>query len=341
MTQGEPYYTPGCTLNTTCVFPNAAVIPQSAITTPSQNLLKYIPAANSGPFFSTSQFNQTLRDDKGSFRIDYNSRFGLIAGYYFLDDFTFDDPYGASSLPGFATATQGRAQMANIADTKTFGPTAVNELRLPYMRTVNLGGFPSGGLGTTLDSLGFATGPSTLGIVVQNKAAEGIPSIGFNNFSIGVPAYFGGNYNNMYQLMDNFSKVKGTHTMKFGGSAHYDQITEHEFGANNGTFGFSGTESGSDWADFLIGAPDSFQQGVQAPLHTRTYYYGLYAQDSWRVKPSVTFNYGLRWEVTSPWYEAQGQLETLVPGLQSKLFPGSPTGWVFPAIPASPRASRP
>jgi hypothetical protein len=340
VTQGEPYYTPGCTLNTSCVFPNA-VIPQSAITTPSQNLLKYIPAANSGPFFSTSQFNQTLRDDKGSFRIDYNSRFGLIAGYYFLDDFTFDDPYGASSLPGFATATQGRAQMANIADTKTFGPTAVNELRLHYMRTVNLGGFPSGGLGTTLDSLGFATGPSTLGIVVQNKAAEGVPSIGFNNFSIGVPAYFGGNYNNMYQLMDNFSKVKGTHTMKFGGSAHYDQITEHEFGANNGTFGFSGTESGSDWADFLIGAPDSFQQGVQAPLHTRTYYYGLYAQDSWRVKPSVTLNYGLRWEVTSPWYEAQGQLETLVPGLQSKLFPGSPTGWVFPGDPGIPKSLAP
>jgi hypothetical protein len=39
VTQGEPYYTPGCTLNTTCVFPNA-VVPQSAITTPSQNLLR-------------------------------------------------------------------------------------------------------------------------------------------------------------------------------------------------------------------------------------------------------------------------------------------------------------
>ena len=82
----------------------------------------------------------------------------------------------------------------------------------------------------------MSTGPDTLGIVVQNKQYEGVPSIGFNNFSIGVPAYFAGNYNNTYQLMDNFSKVKGTHTMKFGGSVHYDQITEHEYGANNGTF---------------------------------------------------------------------------------------------------------
>src|SRR5260370_17243321 len=111
--------------------------------------------------------------------------------------------------------------MANIADTKTFGPTAVNELRVHYMRMVNLGGFPSGGLGTTLDSLGFVTGPSTLGIVVQNKAAEGVPSIGFNNFSIGVNPYFGGNYNNMYQLMDHFSKLLATLTMKFGDTVHY------------------------------------------------------------------------------------------------------------------------
>lgn len=102
-----------------------------------------------------------------------------------------------------------------------------------------------------------------------------------------------------------------------------------------------GQETGSDWADFLIGAPNVFQQGVQAPLHSRTYYYGLYAEDSWRAKTSLTVNYGLRYEVTSPWYEAQGQLETLVPGLQSKVFPGAPTGWVFPGDPGIPKSLAP
>lgn len=339
VTPGEPYYTPGCTIST-CVFPNA-VIPQSVISPISQNLLKYIPLANSGRFYSTSSANQTLHDDKGSFRLDHNSRFGMISGYYFLDDFNQNQPYVSASFPGFAATTLGRAQMANISDTKTFGPTAVNEVRSHYIRMVNLGGFPSGGLGVSLDSLGFVTGPSTLGIVVQNKPYEGVPGIGFNNFSIGTPAYFQGQYNNTYQLLDNFSKVKSTHTMKFGGSVHYDQITAHDFGANNGTFGFSGTETGSDWADFLIGAPSSFQQGVQEPLHTRTYYYGLFAQDSWRATSTLTLNYGLRWEVSSPWYEAQGQLETIVPGLQSKVFPGSPTGWVFPGDPGIPNSLAP
>jgi hypothetical protein len=340
VTPGEAYYTPGCTLNTNCVFPNA-VIPQSVTTTPSQNLLKYIPLANSGAYYSTSSANQTLHDNKGSFRLDNNSRFGMISGYYFIDDFNQDQPYVSASFPGFTATTLGRAQMANIADTKSFGPTAVNELRLHYVRMTNLGGFPSGGLGVTLDSLGFVTGPSTLGLVIQNKQYEGVPGIGFNNFSIGIPAYFGAQYNNTYQILDNFSKVTGTHTMKFGASVHYDQITEHDYGANNGTFGFDGQETGSDWADFLIGAPTSFQQGVQAPLHTRTYYYGLYAQDSWRVRSDLTLNYGLRYEVTSPWYEAQGQLETLVPGLQSKVFPGAPTGWVFPGDPGIPKSLAP
>ncbi|MBZ5593114.1 MAG: TonB-dependent receptor [Acidobacteriia bacterium] len=340
VTPGEPYYTPGCTQSTTCVFPNA-VIPQSVITAPSQNLLKYIPAANNGAFYSTSSANETLHGDKGSFRLDYNSRFGMISGYYFIDNFNQDSPYVSASFPGFTATTLGRAQMANIADTKSFGPSAVNELRLHYVRMTNLGGFPGGGTGVTLDSLGFVTGPDTLGLVIQNKQYEGVPSVGFNNFSIGVPAYFAGQYNNTYQILDNFSKVKGTHTMKFGASVHYDQITEHDYGANDGTFGFDGQETGSDWADYLLGAPTSFQQGVQAPLHTRTYYYGLYAQDSWRMRSDLTLNYGLRYEVTSPWYEAQGQLETLVPGLQSKVFPGAPTGWVFPGDPGIPKSLAP
>ena len=81
----EPYYTPGCVRNAQCVLPNA-VIPQRAWSEPSRHLLPYIPAPNTGDStFSTGAYGKILQDDKGSFRIDANTRrWGLVSGYYFL-----------------------------------------------------------------------------------------------------------------------------------------------------------------------------------------------------------------------------------------------------------------
>src|ERR1700677_2561659 len=78
VTPGEPYYVPGCTTSTQCVFPNA-VIPMNAWSTPAQRLLQYIPAPNTANGFSTSSFNQTVRDDKGAVRVDASTRLGLIS----------------------------------------------------------------------------------------------------------------------------------------------------------------------------------------------------------------------------------------------------------------------
>ena len=69
-------------------------IPQSAWSALSKNLLPYIPESNrEGNIFSTSAFDQTLRDDKGVLKIDHNSRWGSFSGYYFADDYLLDDPY--------------------------------------------------------------------------------------------------------------------------------------------------------------------------------------------------------------------------------------------------------
>ena len=91
----------------------------------------------------------------------------------------------------------------------------------------------------------------------------------------------------------------------------------------------------------MIGAPSTFIQATRQLLDSRTKYAGLYAQDSWRVTPNLTFNYGLRWEMIQPWYDTEGKIETLVPGLQSVLFPGAPTGWVLPGDPGIPSTLAP
>jgi hypothetical protein len=333
VTPGERYYVPGCTVNSTCVFPNG-IVPQSVITKPSTNLMKYIPLPNSGPYYVSDTGNAQTWDDKGGIRIDQStSRFGLLSWYYFIDDNHAITP---STFPGFPTGSQGRAQMLTMGDTKTLGSHMVNDFRLHYMRYVTLG-TATGGTGVTLSSLGFVTGANTSGIYVQAPEVEGVPPITMQNYRFGVSdTPLAGQYNATYQLSDNFSWVRGAHTMKFGVNLHYDQVVHHDYDDRNGAFSFDGSESGSDWVDFLMGAPSGYSQGSQLDLITREHYLGLYAQDSWRVAPTLTVNYGLRWDITQPWYEARNELETIIPGEQSVVFPGAPKGWVVPGDPGVP-----
>src|SRR5580658_2618760 len=82
VSEGEPYYTPGCDTSLRCVLPNAA-IPMSAWSAPALHLLQYIPAPDIGTnLFSTSAFPETVRDDKAGARLDANTRVGQIFGYY-------------------------------------------------------------------------------------------------------------------------------------------------------------------------------------------------------------------------------------------------------------------
>lgn len=334
VTAGEPYYTPGCTSSAQCVLPNA-VIPQSAFSAPANADMKYIPNPNLGSSFTTSAYDETLGDNKGSGRLDGNTRLGMISGYYFMDDYSQVNPYGGASVPGFASSNNGRAQSINLGITKTFGPTSVNELRIGYMRNVSFSGTPIGGIGNSLASQGFT------GIFPMNPSYEGVEPMGFNNFSIGVANNFLRVYDNTYNFADNFSKVMGTHTIKFGGAFNYDQV-EYRFTLNlNGSFGFNGIETGSDFADFLLGAPAYYSQGLQLPVYSRSRSYSFYGQDSWRATKNLTVNYGLRWEVSTPWWEAHNEFEALKPGCQSKTFPGAPTGWCFPGDPGIPTTLAP
>jgi hypothetical protein len=85
----------------------------------------------------------------------------------------------------------------------------------------------------------------------------------------------------------------------------------------------------------------NYNQCSQQFLDSRTRYGALYIQDQYKVKPNLTFNLGLRWEVSMPWYDTQGKIETIVPGLQSVVFPTAPLGWVVPGDPGIPSTLAP
>lgn len=342
---GEPYFVPGCITSSQCVLPNG-IIPRSAWSTPAQHLLQYIPTPNVGANqFATSAFDEILRDDKGAFRVDANTGWGAISAYYFVDDFSQNNPYptaqGGANVPGFNALNLGRAQLISLADTKTLGSTAVNEFHFSFMRDKNDFGQPVGGVGVSLASQGFAVGPGTNGILPLSPSTEGVESVGFNSFTIGTNTNQLKQTNNTYQWIDDFSKVLGMHTLKFGGEFHYDQVNTFAIAQFNGSFLFFGSETGDDFADFLLGVPSQYNQSQLQGFYGRNKYAGLYAQDSWRVRPNLTLNYGLRWDRVEPWYEKYNQLAVFEPGKQSAVFPGAPAGILFPGDQGVPRTLGP
>jgi hypothetical protein len=340
VSQGEAYYTPGCTTSASCVFPNA-VIPQNAWSSPALDLLQYIPSPNNGADqFSTSSYPQTVRDDKSSARIDANSHLGQFSAYYFLDDYRLDNPYpeqqGGASIPGFDALTFGRAQLVSLSDTKVFGTGTVNEFHIGYLRNTNVIGQPHGGLGVSLAAQGFVSTAGAPGFTVQAPQFEGVENIVFPSFVMGVPITNETQINNTLYLSETVSKVVGTHTLKFGGQFHADQVNEHPNATFNGTFNIDGSETGSAFADFLIGVPSNFMQSSGEPFYLRNRYEGLFAQDSWRARSDLTINVGLRWDYIMPFWEKYNQVQTIIPGRQSVLYPGAPEGLVVPGDPGIP-----
>ena len=335
VTTGEPYAQ---------VFPNAQ-IPRAAWSTPAQRMIQYIPAPNNASGYATSSFNQTLRDDKTGLRLDAHTRWGQLSAYYFFDDFRLDNPYpvaqSGASVPGFDALTTGRAQLLSLADTTVFSPTTVNELHLSYLRDFTNLGQPVGGLGVSLAAQGFVNPSGAPSIVALAPRTQGVENLNFNGFSTGAAANQLLQANNTYQLADTVSRVLGPHSLKFGVEFHADQVNAHPIAQFNGSFVFSGTETGVDFADFLIGVPSQYNQSQLNPFYARNRYTGLFAQDSWRALPSLTLNYGLRWDRIAPWSEKYNQISTFVPGAQSIVFPTAPPGILYPGDPGVSRTLAP
>ena len=325
-----------CASTAQCVFANAT-IPSTAFAKPAVAILPYIPIGDgNGNFADASQRNK-IRDNKFGQRVDFlNKMTGDWSFYYHFDDSNNFNALDAS-VPGFSSVTVTRAQQFVFSNNKNHGATAVNQFRLSFFRTATHTDQPSSSF-AKLSDLGFVTGPGTLGIVPSGPAGfpQTVPPIYFNNFSLGVNTLSTFQPNNTWHVSDTFSKALGRHTVKFGGEFRYLQINERNTCAPNGDFTFDGSITGNDFADYLLGAAQNYNQCSQQFLDSRSRYGGAFAEDTFKVKPNLTLNLGVRWDVSMPWYDTQGKIETIVPGLQSTQFPTAPLGWVVPGDPGIP-----
>lgn len=336
----EPFYTPGCASNTQCVFPGAK-IPQSAFALPATKMLQFIPVPNfGGDEFSIASNKQRLNDNKVAVRLDINTgRLGTFSAYYFADTYNLDNPYpsgfGGATLPGpdgsYDALSSGTDQMIVLSNTKTFGPNLVNEARIGYIRLNNNLGTPKGGVGVSLADQGISSGLP--GIQQGFPEFAGVEMLYFNSFAVGANPFFLAQVNNTIDSSDSVSKVVGNHTLKFGGQYIWYAVKQAPDLVANGTFSFFGSgaqSTGNGFADFLLGLPDFYSQQSSPPFHEFSATGGIFAQDSWRLRPNLTINYGLRWDYIRGWSELHNQGTTLVPGAQSQTFPGAPLGYLVP-----------
>jgi len=151
---------------------------------------------------------------------------------------------------------------------------------------------------------------------------------------------------NTFQFSDNFSKIMGRHSFKFGGDVRYqkfDQLLYFDVNDwiifNTTTSGpFNGDDVGSDsiYPNYFLGLANSMQQGSAQHELVRSKSTYLFAQDSWKAKPNVTLNYGVRWEVNTPMTDIGKKVQTFHPGQRSTIYPcaltpGSSLALQFPA----------
>lgn len=236
-----------------------------------------------------------------------------------------------ATVAGFPTTSQNHNYFGNISYERVISPTLLNELRFTAQRNFSISQEVGRQLPTAAD----------LGIAITPDLPTGPPNILFDNglalgFSEQGPTTLA---NNTYGISDTVTWVKGRNTWKFGaGVSAYQNNTVFDF-IGNGEFDFDGQDGiGTDnsFADFDLGIVNSYFQNANAGSNIRSKAVYGFLQDEWRVKKNLTLTLGLRYEYSSPKYDTQGRSFSVIPGLQSTVFPNAPLGTVFPGDQGAP-----
>jgi hypothetical protein len=338
------------------VFPTG-VIPTACQDPVAANLLQhYVPASNSGPGLYQVVPVGTINADQFTVRIDHkiNDHQNFTAYYYFNDGRELD-PYNnfeaaGANVPGFGSYNNARDQQWNFTHTWTINNALVNEAHFTYMREGELGYLKNqtsnavtssctGSAATycftgTSDSSAIQ---SSFGTAANLGITPGLPAnltgVPFVNIYGG--ASFGNNFEgflpqvgNSFQWTDELSWVKGNHTFKFGVDARRGRFDQYYYFDVNGEYTFDNSgpngiipADGDQYAEFLLGLADGYTQGSGQREDVRSTAVYPFAQDSWKIKPNLTLNYGLRWEFTPPPTDISGHVETFRPGQNSTVYP--------------------
>ena len=298
------------------------VIPASRISPISTKLLNdFMPLANTGTNrYIVSPEVVDNRNQAGG-RLDYK----LSDKHQMIGRFLWSKTRAATPRTVQPADALAIARLMDImaSDTYMFSPNAINQLRLSVNK---IDAQPAVTSGLTNSAYG-------INVRNSNPLAVGLPSIGISGFpGLGdAQQPFVQRNNDVYQLTDDFSWLRGRHSLKFG----LDIRREHMFIAfinrPNGDFTFFGAITGNALADFLLGYPGQFRGTTQQGIQDGTgWTYSGYAQDAFRFSDRLTLNLGLRYELATPFVEKENRIVVINPEKQSTVYPAAPRGLLYP-----------
>ena len=311
------------------------------ITTPLdptvQNIInKLIPLPNTQNQ-STSFFNKwsgyspvTNNTDEFLIKVDHNltSSQRIEASYFNTSGINQQIPGG--NILWSQQNYHYRQQNGNLSDTWTISPTKINQIWLNFTR------MNAGRVNSPAESLGDFGSSFT---------AQGTPSLP----QITVSGYFTASQSiagpqaitNFYSARDVFSWNKGKHAISFGAEGSLNKDILQTLLNNYGVFTFDGSREiagapkvtssqQNGLVDFLLGKPKSMNQDAPVTAADDIWFYGLFLQDDYKLKPNLTLNLGLRWDVQMAPTDPQNRMATFIPGVQSRILPNAPTGLLLP-----------
>jgi hypothetical protein len=287
------------------------IIPSNRVDPVSQKLLAYYPLPTqevTGPNFVNNEA-RVVEADQFTYRVDFNQG---PSTWMFRHSISREHGYDPFPIPNMGSNTDTDVHQLVLGNTRTLSSNKLNDARIGFGYLKNGHISPRANNDNVVKALG-------INLPSDNPLYWGVPNInvsGLSGLGEESDAPFINN-DKTFQVVDNFTWTIGTHSLKFGGEIRhvwYDQIGGV---VTRGRFGFdgrytqnallpAGQRGGAAFADFLLGHFNNSEGQVGAPIaNFRNNYFALYTQDSWRLRPTITMNYGLRWEYDQPFTDTR------------------------------------
>lgn len=300
-------------------FPNNTV-PRSRWDSTSEKVLPLWPVPNFGGFGTRTNYISspawTTDRDAIDTRVDHSlSNSDKIFGRFSfsrrdnLRGSVFEQPArgGAGNDRAF---DDDDARSAVFSWTKIITPALLNEFRYGFNRQ-------------KVDKREISR--QLLGELARQYGIQGIPAsdrlYGLPRVSLGGSFAYEGlgepgsmpnfKISQVHQYLDNFSWTRGNHNIKFGADVRWNRSDIFGGASSHGNFSFDGSFTGISLADYLLGSVTSVNLTTQLYGQMRFQNYMFYALDDWKLTPRLTLNVGLRYELTTPWYDKHNNMNRL------------------------------